>query len=103
MAIWRAGECEIKEMFSIEKSFQIFIMIYKYVERREASEIPRNRQVCVLCVRNLTEKLQWVISANLVKFFEFERNFHLKWPEPIKITHTNKFIWNRNFIYEIRK
>lgn len=95
MAIWRASENvrvrERKEMFSIEKSFQIFIMIYKYKKREAKKRSPWNQQVYLgVCVQNLTVKLQWVISANLVKFFDFERNFHLKWPKPIKITQTHE-------------
>lgn len=67
-------------------------MIYKYKKTwsKEAEPPGNNKQVLYLCIRvcvqNLTVKLQWVISANLLKFFDFERNFHLKWPEPIKIT-----------------
>lgn len=95
--IWQTDKKarERKEMLSIEKSFEIFLMIYKYREIQHKAGSPSNQQVywcstvclCV-CVQNLTVKLQWVISANLVEFFDFEQNFHLKWPEPIKITYT---------------
>lgn len=86
ITIRRTSKRERKEMLSIVKCSKIFIMIYKYRETWSKQAEPLKTTNKCICVQNLTVKLQWVIIANLLKIFDFERNFHLKWPEPIKIT-----------------
>lgn len=83
ITIRRTSKRERKEMLPIVECSKIFIMIYKYRETWSKQAEPLKTTNKCMCVQNLTVKLQWVISANLLK------NFRLRTKFPFEMARTN--------------